>query len=130
MQFRPEPDIRFFKINEIGGLKAWIERPMMAVFYGYQPNSMSDESSFKPMASYIPGFYLSSTTILGPIRLRQLRVKANSCLDTVRAVSISAWNLGNAAVCASALGMDLLMTKYIPNTQTLCSFILIWSIPC
>ena len=84
MQFRPEPDIRFNNIHEIGGLKAWLERVFMAVFYGYQPNSMADEPTFKPMATYIPRLYLASTTILGPIRLRQLRVEANSCIKDVR----------------------------------------------
>lgn len=54
----------------------------MAVFYGYNPNTPPDDPAFRdyqPLSNYIAGFYLASTTVLGPIRLRQLRVKANSC---------------------------------------------------
>jgi Polycystin cation channel len=54
----------------------------MAVFYGYNPNSEEDGEAFQnyqPLSNYIAGFYLASTTVLGPIRLRQLRVKSNSC---------------------------------------------------
>ena len=54
----------------------------MAVFYGYNPNTPPDDpvfSEFRPMSNYIAGFYLASTTVLGPIRLRQLRVRADSC---------------------------------------------------
>jgi hypothetical protein len=84
LQLRPEPDIKFYSIIELSGLRAWIEGPMMAVVFGYQPNSMSDEPGFLPMAGYIPGFYLASTTVLGPIRMRQLRVESDSCMDSVR----------------------------------------------
>lgn len=82
VQFRPEPEIAFDNINELAGLRRWIEGPFMAVFYGYNPNTPPDDpvfSDFKPMSNYIAGFYLASTTVLGPIRLRQLRVKADSC---------------------------------------------------
>lgn len=54
----------------------------MAVFYGYNPNTPPDDpafSEFKPLSNYIAGFYLASATVLGPIRLRQLRVESNSC---------------------------------------------------
>lgn len=54
----------------------------MAVFFGYNPNTPPDAdvwTEMKPLPTYIPGFYLASTTVLGPIRLRQLRVGSDSC---------------------------------------------------
>lgn len=82
LQFRPEPEISFFNINELAGLRRWLEGPFMAVFFGYSPNTAPDDDAWTkmtPLATYIPGFYLASTTVLGPIRLRQLRVGSDSC---------------------------------------------------
>lgn len=82
MQFRPEPEISFNNINELAGLQRWLEGQFMAVFFGYNPNTPPDAdvwTDMKPLPTYIPGFYLASTTVLGPIRLRQLRVGSDSC---------------------------------------------------
>lgn len=81
MQNRPEPEISFFNINELAGLQRWLEGPFMAVFFGYNPNSPDQDvfTNMTPLPTYIPGFYLASTTVLGPIRLRQLRVRSDSC---------------------------------------------------
>lgn len=52
------------------------------VTYGFNPNDPEDTP--QQVSTYIDGFYLSSTTILGPIRLRQLRVRNDVCEARVR----------------------------------------------
>jgi Polycystin cation channel len=76
-QFRPQPEIAFFDIQEASGLRQWLRTQFIAVMYGFNPNS---ENGLKEQApTQLDAFYLSATSILGPIRLRQLRVRADSC---------------------------------------------------
>jgi hypothetical protein len=79
VQIGPEPEIQFGEIYELAGLRRWLEAQFFNVMYGYDPKDPGEDDEFQPLPTHIRGFYLSSTTILGPIRLRQLRVRANSC---------------------------------------------------
>ena len=82
LQFRPEPEISYFDIQEASGLRNWLRNQFMSVVYGYDPNA--DDPLDEQVPQYLESFYLSSTSILGPIRLRQLRVRANSCKVSCR----------------------------------------------
>jgi hypothetical protein len=82
VQFRPEPEISFFDIQELSGLRQWLRSQFVAVVYGFDPNDPDfTDAKKKPerAPTALPGFYLAATSILGPIRLRQLRVRANTC---------------------------------------------------
>lgn len=94
MQFRPEPEVSFHNIQEKAGLRHWLRNQFLAVMYGFDPNGGELDMVTQQA---LPGFYLASTSILGPIRLRQARVQANSCevrLILVRGVRVAKFGTG------------------------------------
>ena len=81
IQDLPEPQMTWNSITEVNGLMHWLQNQFYVVMWAFDPAASIDPETGLPDSPpfHMPGRYLSSSLFLGPVRLRQARVPADSC---------------------------------------------------